>query len=59
MHRASGIGHSKEEALERALKALKDQLWEECWRDEIDLIGVSHRVIHKEDEDIFEVVVEV
>lgn len=57
MHRASGIGHSKEEALERALKALKDQLWEECWRDEIELTGVSHRVVHR-DGGVFEVIVE-
>ena len=56
MHRASGIGHSEEEALERALRRLKDQLWEECWREEIDLVGVSRKVVHRGD--IVEVVVE-
>lgn len=57
MRRASGIGNSEEEALERALRVLKDQLWEECWREEIELAGVSHRVVHKGN-GVFEVIVE-
>lgn len=31
------VGRSREEARMRAEEALKERLWEECWREEIEL----------------------
>ena len=56
MHRAVGIGGSIEEARSRALGALKDQLWRDCWREEIDLPDVRESVV--EEDGVFEVTVE-
>lgn len=56
MHRAVGIGGSIEEARSRALGELKDQLWRDCWREEIELPDVRESVV--EWDGVFEVRVE-
>ena len=41
MYREKGVGNSKEEARERAMEALKERLWKECWKGEIEMPGVK------------------
>lgn len=41
MYKQKGVGRSREEARRRAEEALKERLWRECWKDEIELQGVS------------------
>jgi hypothetical protein len=57
MFEASGKGSSKEEATAMALEELKQRLWEECWKKEIELPGVVERVIEKDG--LFEVFVKI
>lgn len=40
MYKQKGVGRSREEARRRAEEALKERLWRECWKDEIELQGV-------------------
>lgn len=39
MYKAKAVGGSREEARRRAEEALKERLWRECWKDEIELQG--------------------
>lgn len=41
MYKAKAVGSTREEARMRAEEALKERLWRECWKDEIELQGVS------------------
>ena len=41
MYKQKGVGKSREEARRRAEEALKERLWRECWKDEIELQVVS------------------
>jgi len=57
MYREKAIGRNKEEALEAAMDALKERLWRECWKEEIDLPGV--KVVEREVESGIEITVEI
>lgn len=37
MMKAVGIGRSKEDARKRAEEALKERLWKECWKNEVEI----------------------
>lgn len=56
MYRQKGIGKSEAEARERALEALKERLWRECWKGEIELPVRRERVVEKDG--IFEIEIE-
>ena len=45
-----------EQARERALEALKERLWRECWKGEIELPVRRERVV--EEDGIFEIEIE-
>lgn len=57
MLKASGKGSSKEEARKEALDKLKERLWRECWKAEIELVGVEEEVLEKDG--VFEVFVKI
>lgn len=57
MMKAVGIGRSKEDARKRAEEALKERLWKECWKHEVE-IDVEE-VSSVEVGDIFEVTIKV
>ena len=57
MYKASGIGRSEDQARERALAALKERLWRECWRDAVELDAEDVSVV--EVDGVFEVEVKV
>ncbi len=38
------IGKTREEARSAAMEALKERLWKECWKDEIELPVKEERV---------------
>lgn len=57
MIRGTGIGRTEEEARERAIDALKDRLWEEVWKDEIQLPVKREKV--DEEDGIFVVTVDI
>lgn len=56
MYKARGIGNSEEQARERAMEALKERLWRECWKGEIELPVKRERVV--EEDGIFEIEIE-
>lgn len=35
--KAVGIGRSKADARKRAEEALKERLWKECWKNEVEI----------------------
>lgn len=57
MFKASGVAGSEERAREMALDALKQVLWEECWKEAIELVGVMESV--REVGGMFEVTVSI
>jgi hypothetical protein len=58
MYKQKGVGKSREEARRRAEEALKERLWRECWKDEIELQGVSEMGRERENGE-FEVTLEI
>lgn len=57
MYKQKGVGKSREEARRKAEEALKERLWRECWKDEIELQGERETVV--EVGGMFEVEIEV
>lgn len=57
MYSTKRTGKSVEEAREAALEALKQRLWEECWKEEIELKVKWERVV--ELDGVFEVEIEI
>lgn len=37
MMKAAGTGRSKAEARRKAEEALKERLWKECWKNEVEI----------------------
>lgn len=57
MYKEKRAGKSIEEARERAMEALKERLWKEAWKDEVELPDVRETVV--EIGGMFEVEVEI
>ena len=59
MYKEKGTGKSKEEARRRAEDALKERLWRECWKEEIEV--PRDAVVHVEaiEGGLFEVTIEI
>ena len=55
--RGTGVGRSREEARKRAEEALKERLWREVWKEEIELPVKEVRVA--EIDGMFEIDVEI
>lgn len=55
--KGKGVGRSREEARKRAEEMLKERLWRECWKDEIELPVKGEEVV--EIEGMFEIEIEV
>lgn len=45
MYKQKGVGRSREEARRRAEEALKERLWRECWREEVELAVKKEEVV--------------
>lgn len=52
-----GVGRSREEARKRAEEMLKERLWREVWKENVELPVKEEKVV--EDEGMFEVEIEV
>ena len=52
-----GVGRSREEARKRAEEMLKERLWRECWKENVDLPVKKERVV--EVEGMFEIEIEI
>lgn len=37
MYKETGVGRSKAEARQKAEEALKERLWKECWKNEVEI----------------------
>lgn len=57
MYKEKRAGKSIEEARERAMEALKERLWKDAWKDEVELPDVRETVV--EIGGMFEVEVEI
>lgn len=57
MYKAKAVGRSREEARRRAEEALKERLWRECWREEVELAVKKEEVV--EVSGMYEVEIEV
>ena len=58
MYKGTGVGRSKAEARQKADEALKERLWKECWKDEVEVPrDAVERVV--EVNGMFEVTVEI
>lgn len=55
--KGKGVGRSREEARRKAEAELKERLWEEVWKEEIELPVKSEEVV--EVEGMFEVEIEI
>ncbi len=55
--KGKGVGRSVEEARKRAEEMLKERLWRECWKDEIELPVKEEKIV--EEDGIFEIEIEV
>lgn len=57
MFKEKRTGRTKEEARKKALEALKERCWRECWKENIDLPVVRETVV--EIGGMFEVEIEI
>lgn len=55
--KGTGVGRSREEARKRAEEMLKERLWRECWKEEIELPVKEVRVA--EIDGMFEIEIEI
>jgi len=58
MYKETGVGRSKAEARHKAEEAMKERLWKEAWKDEIELPRSAVESV-REVEGMFEVTIEI
>ena len=59
MYKETGVGRSKAEARKKAEEALKERLWKEVWKDNVEVPREAVECVVEVGEGLFEVTIEI
>lgn len=59
MYKETGVGKSKEEARRKAEEALKERLWREVWKDNVDVPREAVESVVEVCDELYEVTIEI